>query len=102
MDVRRRILTRIVWLGLTQQEFSGVIRMDKGSFSRALRAERPRPATILRIAVGLGISVEDLLSDDPEALLRPHPGIDAGTRDALAVMRSWFDANYSDGGDDGH
>lgn len=74
--LKRRVDTRLAWLGLTHQEFSQAIGMDKSSLSRALRADSPRKKTLGRIALGLGISEDALLDSESNAALTVlHPAL---------------------------
>lgn len=95
--LRVRVATRLAWLDLTQADFARAIDMDKSSLSRALRAETPRPATLQRIALGLGLQVRDLTEGADKAfLLKDHPAIDRGLPRVHRVeaLRSWYHARW--------
>jgi transcriptional regulator with XRE-family HTH domain len=75
--LRVRVTTRLAWLDITQVDFAAAIGMDKSSLSRVMRADSPRQRTMHRIALGLGLEVDDLTDRaDPLALVGPHPAID--------------------------
>jgi len=72
--LKRRVDTRLAWLGLLHKDFAEAIGMDKSSFSRVLRADQPRTSTLERIAVGLGMAVATLIDEhDESSLTAPHP-----------------------------
>ena len=77
--LRRRVTTRLSWLGVTQTDFARIIGVDKASFSRVM-ALSPREGTMVRrIALGLGITVEALNDEDNrEVLVSDHPAVPHG------------------------
>jgi len=80
--LKRRVDTRLAWLGLTHKDFASAVGMDKSSLSRALRADRPRRATLDRISRGLGLSIGDLMdADNVDILTSAHPAFEEGDVD---------------------
>jgi transcriptional regulator with XRE-family HTH domain len=87
--LKQRVDTRLAWLGLTHKDFASAIGMDKSSLSRALRADRPRRATLDRISKGLGVSVDALMNqEDTEVLTSSHPAFSNGEVD-LDQLVAW-------------
>ena len=77
--LKRRVDTRLAWLGITHKDFAAAIGMDKSSLSRALRADRPRRTTLERIGRGLHLSVDDLLdAEKHDVLTSKHPAFENG------------------------
>jgi transcriptional regulator with XRE-family HTH domain len=77
--LKRRVDTRLAWLGLTHKDFAAAIGMDKSSLSRALRADRPRQSTLERISRGLGLTIEDLMDgENHDVLTSKHPAFENG------------------------
>ena len=72
--LKRRVDTRLAWLGLNHRELADAIGVDKSCLTRTLQADRPRPHTLQRIATALGLEVEVLTNGHgPETLVVEHP-----------------------------
>lgn len=87
---RRRVQTRIAWLGITQRTLCEAISMDPAVLSRALKADHPRKGTLVKIGKGLALTIDELLSEDESVLVRPHPafeGLEEGVDRRPALIR---------------
>jgi transcriptional regulator with XRE-family HTH domain len=88
---RRRVLARAALLGLTQQQLSRLLLMDESTLSRALRAKKPRKATLERISKGLDLTVEELLGEDDLPIIRPHRAVKDLSMDVEIQIQRWLE-----------
>jgi len=97
---RRRVMTRLSWLGLTQADFAQVIGIDRATFSRALAVSLPKKAMLKRIAMGLGLELVVLRDGaDLQLLLSEHPALIGQSLehgDRLKYLKVWFKENYTE------
>jgi hypothetical protein len=98
MDHRRRILTRLAWLDLSQVEFCRAISLAPSSFSQTLSARHPRLSTRIKLSTSLDVEEAILFGDgDPVSLLSVHPAL-AGPHDhdeGVARFSTWYSAVWS-------
>lgn len=90
--MRVRVTTRLAWLGISQKSFASAIGMDKSRLSRAIRADSPRSSTLDRIALGLGLTTDELIDSDESILLKDHPAIhhSMSAREAEKSLSLWY------------
>lgn len=94
-DLHRRVSTRLAWLEISQKDFAGAISMNQSVFSRAIRAKNPRDHTVNNMAIGLGLTPEQLCdSDDQNILLSEHPGIPSSlpSHKRVEALKQWYAA----------
>ena len=93
IDLKRRVSTRLAWLEISQKDFAKAIGMNQSVFSRAIRARTPRTHTVTNIAIGLGLTPDQLRdSDDKHVLLCDHPGLslDVQFEHRLERLEEWY------------
>jgi hypothetical protein len=98
-EMRRRISTRLAWLGVKQNDIATIIGMEQTSLSRALRADRPQKETVLKISHCLGWSTHQFQNTtDRDALTRIHPaflkGAPAERMGRVEQISHWFEKTW--------
>lgn len=92
--LRRRVLARIAFLGISQQQLARLASIEESALSRALRrSDRPRSDLLGKIGRVLDMSEEELREKGPhnESVVRPHRGImDEASEDWETQIRTWL------------
>lgn len=92
--LRRKVLARIAFLGLSQQQLARLALVEESALSRALRrTDRPRSDLLGKIGKVLDMSEEELREKGPhdESVVRPHRGIvNEASEDWESQIRTWL------------
>jgi transcriptional regulator with XRE-family HTH domain len=95
---KKRVTTRLSWLGVSQADFAKVICLDKATLSREMSSGVPRDAVLERIALGLGVDSSDLLNRRKRSfLLSDHPALksEVSRAERVGLLCQWYQDHSS-------